>query len=270
MKVLECSSKGDKRFSAFYAKVDGVSIEEKYQSCKMIFGKEHLSWKEKKGLKPDYCLINDVIYNAEALTPYYKYLWCMYFYANPDLLNVIKEYDNFADMFKGKNSINCQADVIAEIKDVGIDEVYKESLLDVNDEWVTEPNTSLNCKKGILRSCSVRELNQQPQTSIKLMIVRKLTNPVRGAYHVPDLAPSPSLFSWYLKNREKDNWFDDYKIRFNEEINTIMQPFLKGVELRLSYGLDVTLICYCTDYNKCHRSLLMEYFEKKGYNVVKG
>lgn len=38
MKILECSSKGDKRFSAFYAKIKvfGIydSIENHYQNCK--------------------------------------------------------------------------------------------------------------------------------------------------------------------------------------------------------------------------------------------
>lgn len=38
MKILECSSRGDKRFSAFYAKVEVFSkldsIENHYQSCK--------------------------------------------------------------------------------------------------------------------------------------------------------------------------------------------------------------------------------------------
>jgi len=33
---LECSSRGDKRFSAFYARVNGCSIEEQYQAAKIF------------------------------------------------------------------------------------------------------------------------------------------------------------------------------------------------------------------------------------------
>ena len=33
---LECSSRGDKRFSAFYARIKGKTIEEIYQSAKIF------------------------------------------------------------------------------------------------------------------------------------------------------------------------------------------------------------------------------------------
>ena len=42
----ECSSKGDKRFSAFYARVDGRSIEEQYQAAKIFEdGSTGLTWR---------------------------------------------------------------------------------------------------------------------------------------------------------------------------------------------------------------------------------
>lgn len=52
---LECSSKGDKRFSAFYAKIkarDNQSIESLYRAYKVFEdGSTGLSWKEAKGRK---------------------------------------------------------------------------------------------------------------------------------------------------------------------------------------------------------------------------
>ena len=52
---LECSGKGDKRFSAFYARIKADrnrSIEEIYQAAKVFEGGiTNLSWREAKGRK---------------------------------------------------------------------------------------------------------------------------------------------------------------------------------------------------------------------------
>lgn len=117
MKILECSSKGDKRFSAFYAKVNvyGVydSIENHYQSCK----RDKNGKPVKKGQKVHHMSIwkGEANYSLkpEFLTAYYKLLWCCYLDANPDLVEYASAYDDYNDMFKGK-AINCQADVIRQ------------------------------------------------------------------------------------------------------------------------------------------------------------
>jgi hypothetical protein len=114
MNTLECSSKGDKRFSAFYAYIDvnGIitSIEHHYQDCKY---KDNDAFGErcKKGEPVDFIIINGKKMNAEYLTPFYKLLWYKYFKKNPQLLEYAKKFDKFNDMFRGK-SVNCQADVI--------------------------------------------------------------------------------------------------------------------------------------------------------------
>lgn len=119
MKNLECSSRGDKRFSAFYAKVTirGVtdSIENWYQSCKRD---EHgkIPGKGKRVA----CMLNPYtnhLLTADSLTAFYSSLWIKYFTNNPELLEYAKGFDTFTDMFRGK-CVNCQADVIAEcVKD---------------------------------------------------------------------------------------------------------------------------------------------------------
>lgn len=105
---LECSSRGDKRFSAFYAKIksrDNKCIEEIYQCSKIINGKKVNSWREGKGRKADNC--------KELADLYYK-LWQEYFEENPNLLEVIKKYNGFSDIF-GKKGCNCQAECIYNI-----------------------------------------------------------------------------------------------------------------------------------------------------------
>ena len=111
---LECSSKGDKRFSALYAKVifddKYDSIEHHYQNCK----RKYNSSKVKKGEKPDYIIINQYKLPINFLSPFYKYLWFIYLESHKDLVKYASAFDSFTDMFKGKNTINSQADVIKE------------------------------------------------------------------------------------------------------------------------------------------------------------
>lgn len=104
---LECSSKGDKRFSAFYAKVGGKSIEEIYQASKIFEDSStSLSWKEAKGRLPvnlDYCRRR------------YSQLWDEYIAVNPDLLKVLKEASGLSDIF-GQEGHCCQATELWRIR----------------------------------------------------------------------------------------------------------------------------------------------------------
>lgn len=111
MNNLECSSAGDKRFSALYARIkafDNKTIESLYQNAKRsedghIPGKgkyvHHFIWKGKT-------------FPASKLTSFYIYLWSVYFKENPDLLEYASKFDSFTDKFKGK-ARNSQADAIA-------------------------------------------------------------------------------------------------------------------------------------------------------------
>lgn len=110
MKNLECSSRGDKRFSALYAKVNGHSIEHWYQSCK----RDSSGNIPGKGKHVDHVIWKNIKYPASKLSEIYEKLWRLYFKQNPELLEYAAQFDTFTDMFKGK-SINSQADVIAKI-----------------------------------------------------------------------------------------------------------------------------------------------------------
>jgi hypothetical protein len=104
---LECSSKGDKRFSAFYAKIGSKSIEELYQSYKVFDGNvTGLSIKEAKGRKA---------INQENASLFYKSLWQLYIYRNPELLLVLKEANGLSDIF-GQEGHCCQATELWEIR----------------------------------------------------------------------------------------------------------------------------------------------------------
>ena len=128
MNILECSSRGDKRFSAFYAYVSiyGInkSIENHYQSCKG-FNIEPI---KRKGSKPDFITINNIRCDVKYLTPYYKLLWVKYLDEHKELVEYANKFDDYNDMFKG-HSINCQADVVRQYVKEGRSSIMKEELV---------------------------------------------------------------------------------------------------------------------------------------------
>ena len=121
-KVLNCSSQGDKRFSALYAKVEcfGVldTIEHHYQNVKRNEKNEKVG----KGKPVDHISLNiprdgmyhSVTFNSVYLTPFYKMLWCKYLDQHPELVEYASTFDEFYDPFIGKHQRNSQADVIRQ------------------------------------------------------------------------------------------------------------------------------------------------------------
>lgn len=128
MNILECSSKGDKRFSAFYAYINlyGIndSIEHHYQRCKRFY----VQPTKIKGAIPDYIEVNNIKYDLKYLTPFYKLLWVKYLDNHSELVEYAKQFDDFNDIFKGK-SINCQADVVRQYVKCGRSNIMNEPLV---------------------------------------------------------------------------------------------------------------------------------------------
>ena len=109
--MLECSSKGDRRFSSLYAQVIAfntlASIEHHYQQSKRDANGNPVS----KGKPVDHMVLNNIKLEARFLTQWYNLLWIKYLDNNPKLVDVLKRYDDYSDCFKGR-AINCQADTI--------------------------------------------------------------------------------------------------------------------------------------------------------------
>jgi hypothetical protein len=105
---LECSSKGDKRFSAFYAKVDGIPIEILYQRYKKFEdGTTGLDWRAAKGRVPT---------NIEECRVYYSELWDRYISDNPELQQILIESSGLSDIF-GQPGHACQAAELWRIRE---------------------------------------------------------------------------------------------------------------------------------------------------------
>lgn len=107
---LECSSKGDKRYSAFFARIkrrNNKTIEEIYQASKVFEdGSTGLNWKQAKGK-------NAV--NIEECRRLYSELWDMYIAENPDLLVPLCAASGVSDIF-GQPGRACQATELWRIR----------------------------------------------------------------------------------------------------------------------------------------------------------
>jgi hypothetical protein len=104
---LECSTKGDRRFSAFCAIVKGVSIEERYQFEKIFAdGTTGLNWREAKGR---------VAVNQAQVANLYGRLWDRYIAEHPELLEVLRNATGLSDIF-GQPSSVCQATELWRIR----------------------------------------------------------------------------------------------------------------------------------------------------------
>lgn len=111
---LECSSKGEKRLSAFYARIrsrGNRSIEDLYQGAKVFDDgaggtRTGLSWREAKGKRA---------MNAAEVRTLYGVLWDEYIAENPDLLPVITAASGLADLF-GQPGNACQATELWRIR----------------------------------------------------------------------------------------------------------------------------------------------------------
>jgi hypothetical protein len=104
---LECSTLGDRRFSAFCARVNGRSIEEQYQAAKRFEdGSTGLHWRQAKGRRP----VNDA-----QTRQLYADLWDQYIWENPHLLDIIIAQTGLCDSYGRPGSV-CQATELWRIR----------------------------------------------------------------------------------------------------------------------------------------------------------
>lgn len=90
----------------------------------------------------------------------------------------------------------------------------------------------------------------------------------RGWKNVQALAPSSSLFSWYLKQRDKGAfWWPEYRDTFLRDLKTDVvrrgddskhspARSLEIVSDAVKKGVTVRICCSCKDVDYCHRSLV--------------
>ena len=141
-RVLQCHSRGDTRFSPFFARVTAFgqtsSIEHFYQSSKVFEGEvrardwRHAKDCQRRGLRRVGWQIGPlrlpVRPNADGTSftlddfgiQFYVSLWLKHLLANPDLVAYASAFDEFEDPFRGRVPF-CQADVIRQAVREGVE-----------------------------------------------------------------------------------------------------------------------------------------------------
>jgi hypothetical protein len=93
--------------SAFYARVNGRSIEEQYQGAKLFEdGSTGLHWRQAKGRR---CI------NEEQVRQLYSDLWDQYIAENEHLVDILLQQTGLADSYGRPNSV-CQATELWRIR----------------------------------------------------------------------------------------------------------------------------------------------------------
>jgi hypothetical protein len=112
---LECSTRGDIRFSAYWARVRSYgnkTIESIYQGTKVFAnGQKNLPIKLAKGRRA---------INAAACAKLYSELWDAYIREHPDLIEVLRAATGLSDRF-GQIGHVCQATELWRIRNSDLD-----------------------------------------------------------------------------------------------------------------------------------------------------
>lgn len=117
------------------------------------------------------------------------------------------------------------------------------------------------------------QLDKIPQNAIKLVVTRYAPRDFNMLKYeklhiVSDLGPSPMLLKQYNSTDKQYNDWIEFKTSFINEINSRddIQHNINKIIKAITKGLDVYLICYERNYNRCHRTILAEYISNKtGY-----
>ena len=135
MRILEVHD--NKTVSTFSKISSRELIKESNIKKTILFGKDNsgktslaymlkIRFKE-KGLIP--VVINGKEMDKKYLTPFYKLLWVKYLDQHSELVEYASQFDDFHDIFKGKNTINCQADVVRQYIKQGRKSIMEEDLV---------------------------------------------------------------------------------------------------------------------------------------------
>ena len=94
-------------------------------------------------------------------------------------------------------------------------------------------------------------------------IVRKLKSNSDWIKQVTELAPSVELFSRFKALKDADNWNDTtfqqiYVPQFISELkhNDSARKMLNYLYVQDKKGKNICLVCFCTEENLCHRSII--------------
>ena len=96
--------------------------------------------------------------------------------------------------------------------------------------------------------------------------VKKQDYAARDFYDLwlPELAPSPKLFSWIKSRPLTDANWRTYSRRYVAEMKRPEARHVIGLLAALSHTSNFSVGCYCENESRCHRSLLKKLLQDAG------
>lgn len=93
-----------------------------------------------QGVLPVRFKIKNHDYPIEYISMFYKLLWLTYLDEYPNLAKHASKFNNFTDMFRKSNTINCQADVVKQYVKQGRDSILEECsiLIDIIEKDIIQ------------------------------------------------------------------------------------------------------------------------------------
>jgi uncharacterized protein YeaO (DUF488 family) len=85
---------------------------------------------------------------------------------------------------------------------------------------------------------------------------------------LPELAPSPKLFSWIRSRPLTDPNWRTYSRRYVAEMRQPEARRLIELLSALSSQTNFSVGCYCEDESRCHRSLLRDLLVEAGAEII--
>lgn len=230
---LECSSKGDSRFSAFFARVKGRgnrSIEQIYQSAKRFAGEANSEdWRANKGKQAS---------NQLEVSSLYRALWREYISENPQLMQILLDANGLQDMF-GTPGSACQA---TELWDIRIEKMLQDL------------STS-----GHIRVTNKRQGSPVKPDDDELVIPVDRTNPVLGNQHILKDVNDPKARHKVIEYCREDIVKDiaqDGPI--SKQIDVITQKLIAGESICLD--------CWCAPL-PCHGDVLRGFVIERAWRL---
>ncbi len=233
---LECSSRGDRRFSAFSARIrqrGNRSIEDLYQAAKIFEdGTTGLSWQRAKGRKA---------VNAAEAASLYAILWNKYIADNPNLLQILRSAPGLQDQF-GQPGHCCQATELWRIRNT--------APLAIGSPIAPPPNSAT---QGTIRLGNKRANAAAKPRPGETIINIDRTNPILG---------NPYVLKDHRDDARRAQVIAQYKIKYDADIaqHGPMSVATKQIAEILRNGQNIILMCWCAGapLNKpCHGDLII-------------
>jgi Uncharacterized conserved protein len=83
---------------------------------------------------------------------------------------------------------------------------------------------------------------------------------------LPNLSPSAALIGAFKSDSSPRAW-DTFVRKFKREMAASEKARVLDVLAALSHSSNISVGCYCSDEDRCHRSILRELFEERGATI---